>query len=104
MRRSAPIGPRLLLHHLESSARDQLGDTAAELGARARVAAAREHERRGHDLGQVVGSVMFDEGVEVALWVLCLLLVRKREHLVDELVDRPFVVRPRGVDVEEEAL
>ena len=53
--------------------------------------------------GQVVGSVMFDEGVEVALWVLRLLLVRKREHLVDELVDRPFVVRPRGVDVEEEA-
>jgi hypothetical protein len=42
------------------------------------------------------------EGVEVALQVLGRLLVREGEHLLDELGDGAVVVRPGGVDVEEE--
>ena len=94
----------LLLHDLELGAGDQLGDAAAERWAGARVAAAGEHERRDRDLGQAVGRVVVDEGIEVALQVLGVLFVREREHLLDDLVDGPVVVRPRGVDVEEEPL
>ena len=46
-------------------------------GTSPRVAAAGEHERRDRDLGQAVGRVVVDEGVEVALQVHCLLLVRE---------------------------
>ena len=69
------------------------GRPSARAGGR--VAAAGEDERRGGDLGQAVGRVVVEEGVEVALQVLGLLLVREGEHLLDELVDGPVVVCPR---------
>ena len=94
----------LLLHDLEPGAGDQLGDGAAERRSRGRVAAAGEDERRGGDLRQAVCRVMIEERVEVALQVLGPLFMREGEHFFDELGDGPVVVRPRGVDVEEEPL
>ncbi len=66
--------------------------------------AAGEHERRGGDLRQPVGRVTGDEGVDEPLQVLGRLLVGEGQHLLDELVDGPVVVCPRGVDPQEEVL
>jgi hypothetical protein len=50
---------------------------AAKLRARGRVAAAGEHEGRRGDLGEAVGGVVVEEGVQVGLQVLGRLLVRE---------------------------
>jgi hypothetical protein len=88
----------LVLHDLEAGAGDQLGNGAAKLRARGRVAAAGQDEGRGGDLREVVGRVVVEEGVQVALQVLGRLLVREGQHLLDELGDGPVVVGPGGVD------
>src|SRR5829696_2540766 len=88
-----------LLPDLEPGAGDELSHRVAERWARGRVAAAGEHERRGGYLRQAVGCVVDDEGLEEALEVLRRLFVREGEHLLDDLVDGPIVVSPRGVDV-----
>src|SRR5919202_3416612 len=49
---------RLLLHHLDAGARDQLSDGPAELRSAGRVAPAGEHERRRGDLRQPLGVVV----------------------------------------------
>ena len=85
----------LVLHHLEAGAGDQLGYGAAELRATGRVATTGEHQRRGGDIRQAIGRIVLEERVEGALQILGRLLVGKREHLLDDLVDGPVVVRAR---------
>ncbi len=94
----------LLLHHLELGAGNELGNGAAEFRATGHIAAAGEDERWDGDLGQAVGRVVLDEGVEEPLQVLGRLLVGEGEHLLDDLLDGSVVVRPRRVDPHEEPL
>lgn len=91
----------LLEHDLELRAGDPLRDGAAKLRTSSRVAAAAEDERRCGDPRQSVGRVVVEEGVYVPVKVRGSLLVREGEDLIDELGDCPVVVRPRGLDVQE---